>query len=137
MLEYASKQNEIKMLLIPHRGVSPDMLGDALARLRTPVDGGAWARSQHHAGNLARLPHEADQEPGERVGHISLVDGRSKEQEATLVNEWVNARIYGRSAERAAALTAYVDRYNYRRPHGSLSHQPPALRLNNLPGNYT
>ena len=55
----------------------------------------------------------------------------------TLLNEWAYARIYGSSAERAAALTAYLDRYNYRRPHGSLSHQPPASRLNNLVRNYT
>jgi hypothetical protein len=35
-----------------------------------------------------------------------------------------------------AALPLYLDRYNYRRPHSSLSHQPPASRLNNLVGNY-
>ena len=54
----------------------------------------------------------------------------------TLLNEWAYARIYGSSAERAAALTTYLDRYNYRRPHGSLNHQPPASRLNNVVGNY-
>jgi transposase InsO family protein len=54
----------------------------------------------------------------------------------TLLNEWAYARIYGSSHERAAALAPYLDRYNYRRPHGSLSHQPPASRLNNVVGNY-
>jgi transposase InsO family protein len=54
----------------------------------------------------------------------------------TLLNEWAYARIYGSSAERTAALPPYLDRYNYRRPHGSLSKQPPAARLNNLVRNY-
>jgi transposase InsO family protein len=54
----------------------------------------------------------------------------------TLLNEWAYARIYGSSHERTAALAPYLDRYNYRRPHGSLSHQPPASRLNNVLGNY-
>jgi transposase InsO family protein len=30
-----------------------------------------------------------------------------------------------------------VRRYNYRRPHGSLGHQPPGSRLNNLIRNYS
>ena len=64
-------------------------------------------------------------------------NGKAERLIQTLLNEWAYARIYGSSAERAAALTAYLDRYNYRRPHGSLSHQPPALRLNNLLGNYS
>jgi transposase InsO family protein len=46
-------------------------------------------------------------------------------------------RIYGSSHERTAALALYLERYNYRRPHGSLSHQPPATRLNNLVRNYS
>jgi transposase InsO family protein len=47
------------------------------------------------------------------------------------------ARIYGSSHERTVALATYLDRYNYRRPHGSLGHHPPATRLNNLVRNYT
>jgi len=53
-----------------------------------------------------------------------------------LLNEWAYARVYGCSNERVAALPLYLDRYNYRRRHGSLGHQPPASRLNNLIGNY-
>jgi len=47
------------------------------------------------------------------------------------------ARIFGSTRVRAAALQPYLDRYNYRRRHGSLGHQPPASRLNNLVSNYT
>jgi len=64
-------------------------------------------------------------------------NGKAERLIQTLLNEWAYARIYGSSAERTAALTPYLDRYNYRRPHGSLSHQPPASRLNNLVGNYS
>ena len=64
-------------------------------------------------------------------------NGKAERLIQTLLNEWAYARIYGSSPERTAALTPYLERYNYRRPHGSLSHQPPASRLNNLLGNYT
>src|SRR5262245_51455640 len=63
-------------------------------------------------------------------------NGKAERLIQTLLNEWAYARIYGSSAERTTALPLYLDRYNYRRPHGSLSHQPPASRLNNVLGNY-
>jgi transposase InsO family protein len=64
-------------------------------------------------------------------------NGKAERLIQTLLNEWAYARIYGSSNERTAALGPYLDRYNYRRPHGSLGHQPPASRLNNLVRNYT
>jgi transposase InsO family protein len=64
-------------------------------------------------------------------------NGKAERLIQTLLNEWAYARIYGSSPERATALHLYLDRYNYRRRHGSLGHQPPASRLNNLVGNYT
>ena len=63
-------------------------------------------------------------------------NGKAERFIQTLLNEWAYARIYGSSDERTKALPLYLDRYNYRRPHGSLGHQPPAARLNNLVGNY-
>jgi transposase InsO family protein len=53
-----------------------------------------------------------------------------------MLNEWAYARLYRDSAERARALPLWLDHYNYRRPHGSLGHQPPGSRLNNVSGNY-
>jgi transposase InsO family protein len=41
------------------------------------------------------------------------------------------------SAERTAALPLLLERYNFRRPHGSLGKKAPAKRLNNLVGNYS
>jgi transposase InsO family protein len=55
----------------------------------------------------------------------------------TLLNEWAYARVYGTSAERTAALSLYLRRYNFSRPHGSLGKRAPASRLNNLIGNYS
>jgi transposase InsO family protein len=63
-------------------------------------------------------------------------NGKAERLIQTLLNEWAYARVYGSSTERTAALPGYLDRYNYHRPHGSLGHQPPASRLNNLVGNY-
>jgi transposase InsO family protein len=64
-------------------------------------------------------------------------NGKAERLIQTLLNEWAYARIYGSSHERTNALPHYLQRYNYQRPHGSLGHQPPATRLNNLVRNYT
>jgi transposase InsO family protein len=64
-------------------------------------------------------------------------NGKAERFIQTLLNEWAYARIYGSSAERTAALPSFLRRYNFTRPHGSLGHQTPASRLNNLVGNYT
>ena len=54
-------------------------------------------------------------------------NGKAERLIQTLLNEWAYARVYGSSDERTAALTAYLNRYNYRRPHGSLGHQATGL----------
>jgi transposase InsO family protein len=64
-------------------------------------------------------------------------NGKAERFIQTLLNEWAYARIYGSSSERTTALPAFLERYNYRRPHGSLGKQAPATRLNNLVRNYT
>jgi transposase InsO family protein len=64
-------------------------------------------------------------------------NGKAERFIQTLANEWAYERIYGSSAERAAALPLFLERYNFRRPHGSLGHRPPASRLTNVVGNYT
>jgi transposase InsO family protein len=60
----------------------------------------------------------------------------------TMPGGWAYGAIYGSSDERRAALAGWLDFYNRRRPHGSLSHQPPLQRLealtrNNLAGSYS
>ena len=48
---------------------------------------------------------------------------------------WAYGAIYRDSRERTAALPGWLDHYNHRRPHGALSHRPPASRLHQLTGN--
>jgi transposase InsO family protein len=64
-------------------------------------------------------------------------NGKAERFIQTLLNEWAYARIYGSSPERTAALPLFLERYNFKRPHGSLSHRPPASRLTNVVGNYS
>jgi transposase InsO family protein len=64
-------------------------------------------------------------------------NGKAERFIQTLINEWAYARVYGTSAERTAQLPRWLSHYNFRRPHGSLGHRPPATRLNNLVRNYT
>jgi transposase InsO family protein len=64
-------------------------------------------------------------------------NGKAERFIQTLLREWAYARIYATSEERSTTLPSWINHYNYRRPHGSLSHQPPATRLNNVLRNYT
>jgi transposase InsO family protein len=69
-------------------------------------------------------------------------NGKAERFIRTMLAGWAYGAIYRSSAERTAALSGWLFYYNYRRPHGSLSHQPPASRLqqlaaNNLLGSYT
>jgi transposase InsO family protein len=59
-------------------------------------------------------------------------NGKAERFIQTLQNDWAYGRVYASSTERAAHLESWLDHYNYRRPHGSLSHRPPAARLNEL-----
>jgi len=64
-------------------------------------------------------------------------NGKAERFIQTLTREWAKARLYATSAERTNTLTAWLDHYNYTRPHGSLAHKPPGSRLTRAPGNYT
>jgi transposase InsO family protein len=64
-------------------------------------------------------------------------NGKAERFIQTILTEWAYDRIYGSSAERTAALPPFLERYNFRRPHGSLGHKPPASRLTNVTGNYS
>jgi len=97
------------------------------------TDNGACYVSHAHLDALDKLG----------LGHLRTrpyrprTNGKAERFIQTLLNEWAYVRIYGSSAQRAAALPLFLDRYNFRRPHGSLGKKPPATRVNNLVGNYT
>jgi transposase InsO family protein len=97
------------------------------------TDNGSAYVSQAHRATCAELG----------LRHLRIRPGRPRTNGKaerfiqTLQSEWAWGRIYGSSAERARALPFWLNHYNFRRPHGSLGHQPPASRVNNLVGNYT
>jgi hypothetical protein len=64
-------------------------------------------------------------------------NGKAERFIKTLTERWAYARLYANSAERTAALDAWLYHYNFNRPHGSLGHKPPGSRLTKAPGNYT
>jgi transposase InsO family protein len=64
-------------------------------------------------------------------------NGKAERFIQTLLATWAYARGYSSSAERTAALDAWLHHYNFIRPHGSLGHKPPGTRLTKAPGNYT
>ena len=67
-------------------------------------------------------------------------NGKAERFIRTMLGGWAYGAIYASSQERTAALDGWIWTYNHLRPHGSLSHKPPAARLNelnNLPRSYT
>jgi transposase InsO family protein len=68
-------------------------------------------------------------------------NGKAERFIRTLLGGWAYAAVYPSSQSRVDALASWIDFYNRRRPHGSLSHQPPMSRLlelmNNVAGSYS
>jgi transposase InsO family protein len=52
-------------------------------------------------------------------------NGKAERFIQTMLREWAYGRLYGSSEQRAGQLGGRLDRYNYRRKHGSLGHRPP------------
>jgi transposase InsO family protein len=67
-------------------------------------------------------------------------NGKAERFIRTMLGGWAYGAIYRNSNERTAALPGWLERYNWRRPHGALSHKPPGARLrelNNVLGSYS
>jgi transposase InsO family protein len=62
-------------------------------------------------------------------------NGKAERLIRTMLREWAYAAVYGSSPERAAALSGWLERYNFHRRHGALGHRPPIHRLRELQGN--
>jgi transposase InsO family protein len=62
-------------------------------------------------------------------------NGKAERFIRTMLAGWAYGAIYRDSRERTAALSGWLDHYNYRRPHGALNHRAPASRLHQLTGN--
>jgi transposase InsO family protein len=98
---------------------------------RVMTDNGSAYRSVIHAQTCRELG----------IRHLRTrpyrpqTNGKAERFIQTMLREWAYGRLYGSSAERSSQLASWLDRYNYRRKHGSLGHRPPAARLNELQGN--
>jgi transposase InsO family protein len=99
---------------------------------RVLTDNGSCYRSRDFAASCARLKIRHSRTRPRRP----QTNGKAERFIQTLLREWAYARLYPTSDERSATLPTWVNHYNYRRPHGSLNHHPPATRLNNVSRNY-
>src|SRR5690606_18795605 len=59
-------------------------------------------------------------------------NGKAERFNRTLAVEWAYATAYDYSADRVAALPAWLHDYNHHRPHTAHGGHPPAHRVNNL-----
>ena len=100
---------------------------------RVMTDNGSAYKSHAHraACVLLRIRHSRTRPRRPRT------NGKAERFIQTLLHGWAYARLYQTSAERARALPLWLNHYNYTRPHGSLRHQPPSSRLNNVARNYS
>lgn len=99
---------------------------------RVLTDNGSCYRSADFADRCAQLQIIHSRTRPRRP----QTNGKAERFIQTLLREWAYARLYTTSEERSSTLPAWINHYNYRRPHGSISHQPPATRLNNVSRNY-
>ena len=56
-------------------------------------------------------------------------NGKAERFIQTMLREWAYKRAYTSSRQRTAALPRWLERYNHRRPHGSLGRQSPITRV--------
>jgi transposase InsO family protein len=99
---------------------------------RLMTDNGSAYRSHAHAIACRELG----------IRHLTTqpyrprTNGKAERFIQTLTRRWAYGRTYNTSTERSAALDAWLNHYNFTRPHGALSHKPPGSRLTNAPRNY-
>jgi transposase InsO family protein len=61
-------------------------------------------------------------------------NGKVERLHQTMAREWAYGLTYSSHHERAAALPHWLNHYNTRRPHSSISDQPPISRIHNVRG---
>jgi transposase InsO family protein len=103
---------------------------------RVLSDNGACYRARAHAAACRELGlrHSFTRPYRPRT------NGKAERFIKTLTHRWAYGAIYANSNDRTRALPGWLTHYNFTRRHGSLSHKPPAARLNelnNLAGNYS
>ena len=92
---------------------------------RVLTDNGSCYRSWAFAAALAATRTR----PKRTRPYRPQTNGKVERYQRTLAQEWAYSRAWSSNAERAAALAAFLDRYNYARPHTALKGRTPASRL--------
>jgi transposase InsO family protein len=98
-------------------------LGVRVAAVMT--DNGSCYRSQRFAAPCRQLS----------IRHLFTrpytprTNGKAERFIKTSLREWAYVRLYRHSEERARALTAWLHRYNWHRPHTAAHGQPPITRI--------
>jgi transposase InsO family protein len=103
--------------------------GIAVERLMTD-NGGAYRSAAHAIACRAMGIKHIHTRP-----YRPQTNGKAERFIRTMLREWAYAAVYGSSPERAAALSGWIERYNFRRRHGAIGHRPPIQRLGELAGN--
>jgi transposase InsO family protein len=62
-------------------------------------------------------------------------NGKAERFIQTALREWLYAKPYRQSNERADDMPSWIHWYNHHRPHSALKAKAPASRLNNVLGN--
>ena len=95
---------------------------------RVLSDNGACYRARAHAAACRELGlrHSFTRPYRPRT------NGKAERFIKTLTQRWAYGAIYANSNARTRALPGWLTHYNFTRRHGSLSHKPPAARLNEL-----
>ena len=94
--------------------------------------------SAYSSRTLRRRPSHSSSSSHLRIRpNRPRTNGKAERFIQTLLNEWAYApHLRQLTPNEPTRSRLYLERYNYQRPHGSLGHQPPATRLNNLARNY-
>ena len=61
--------------------------------------------------------------------HGPWQNGKARRMNGTLAQKWQYARAYASEGERAAALSPFIDRHDWERPHGACGGLPPMSRI--------
>lgn len=98
-------------------------LGVRVAAVMT--DNGSCYRSRRFAATCGRLGvRQLFTRP-----YTPRTNGKAERFIKTALGEWAYVRLYRNSEERAHALTAWLHRYNWHRPHTAAHGQPPITRV--------
>jgi len=107
--------------------------GIGIERLMTD-NGGAYRSTVHAIACRAMKIKHIRTRP-----YRPRTNGKAERFIRTMLGGWAYGAIYGSSTERTAALSGWLELYNWSRAHGSLAKRPPGARLaelNNVVGSY-